>query len=61
VTQKALELWTTEICNAAFSSAFNFYVNEQMTFEQAKVFCAETIFENILRLSERYKLEDKHL
>jgi len=32
-----------------------------MTFEQAKIFCSETILSNILRFTEQYKLTDKDL
>jgi len=39
-TQSFLEKWFTETAFAAFSSSFNFYLSEEMTFEQAKVFCS---------------------
>lgn len=32
-----------------------------MTFEQTKVFCSETIIGNIIRLTEKYRLEESHM
>jgi hypothetical protein len=32
-----------------------------MSFEQAKIYCSENIFKNIVRLSEKYRLSDLEL
>jgi len=32
-----------------------------MTFEQAKIFCSETILANLLRFTEKYKLNEQQL
>jgi hypothetical protein len=32
-----------------------------MSYEQAKIYCSENIFKNIVRLSEKYRLSDKEL
>ena len=32
----------TDVCIATFSTSFHYYLTEQLTFEQTKVFCSET-------------------
>jgi hypothetical protein len=32
-----------------------------MSFEQAKIYCSENLFKNIVRLSEKYRLSDLEL
>jgi hypothetical protein len=32
-----------------------------MSFEQAKIYCSENIFKNIVRLSQKYRLSDLEL
>ena len=46
----------TDVCKTTFSTTFNYYYTEQLSYEQARIFCAETILTNIVKLTERMKL-----
>jgi hypothetical protein len=35
----SLEEWIGEVCRNVMSTTFNYYLNEDMTFDQAKVYC----------------------
>ena len=46
----------TDVCIATFSTSFHYYLTEQLTFEQTKVFCSENILRNMLQFTERFRL-----
>ena len=50
------EKWMTDVCIATFSTSFHYYLTEQLTFEQTKVFCSENILRNMLQFTERFRL-----
>ena len=43
----AIEEWIGDLCRNVVSTTFHHYLNGNMTFEQAKVFCCEEILKNI--------------
>ena len=52
----AIEEWIGDLCRSVVSTTFHHYLNGNMTFEQAKVFCCEEILKNISEFGERYEL-----
>ena len=53
-----MKRWVTEMWITVFSSSFHYYLTDQMTFEQTKVFCSESVLRNLLRLTQKYKLTE---
>jgi putative flippase GtrA len=43
------------------SIAFNYFSNDQFTYEQAKIYCSENILSNLAALVNRYKLTSAEL
>lgn len=68
ISNRALENWITEVCSKVFSTAFNYYAGEKMTYEQVRIFCSEGIVKNVLRMTEvhgltpaQIQLLDRHM
>ena len=58
----------TTVCKNTFSTTFNYYLTEQLNYEQARSFCSESILHNLIRLAEKVNLKssdikmlDKHI
>ena len=63
-----LKRWVSLMVVEVYSAAFHSYTKGDMRFEQAKVYCSENIFKNLVRLNQRYqfsaeefKLIDEHI
>jgi hypothetical protein len=61
VPESELKSWISEVVKATFSSAFNSYSRNEMTFEQTKIYCSENVFKNIARLSTQYRLSESEM
>ena len=58
----------TTVCKNTFSTTFNYYLTEQLNYEQTRSFCSESILHNLIRLAEKVNLKssdikmlDKHI
>lgn len=47
--------------NDVVSIAFNYYSNDELTYEQAKVYCSQNILSNIAALVAKYHLTSQEL
>lgn len=54
--QNTIEEWIGEVCRHVVSTTFNYYINEDMTFEQAKVYCCEEILKNVGAFAEKHDI-----
>lgn len=59
IEDKSLKRWTTSVFKTVFSTAFNAYSRNEMSFEQAKIYCSENIFKNLVSLNQRYSFSGK--
>jgi hypothetical protein len=59
ISKIELKKWTAKIMTTISSAAFHYLENNQMTFEQAKIYCSENIIKNIVLLGQKVVLTDK--
>jgi len=43
------------------SNAFNLFISEKLTYDQAKVSCSEGILRNLVLLAQKYELTREHI
>ena len=56
ISTHSLKLWTSNVVKTVSSSAFNSFAKGEMSFEQAKIYCSENIFKNIVLLNKKHQL-----
>ena len=56
ISAHALKLWISNVVKTVTSSAFHSFSKEEMSFEQAKIYCSENIFKNIALFSKKHQL-----
>ena len=63
IPMQELKAWISQVCTKVVSSAFNLLISDKLSYEQAKVFCSESILRNIVFLVEKYpyKLTNHHI
>jgi hypothetical protein len=54
-------MWITGVVKTVSSSAFNYFFKKEMNYEQAKIYCSENIFKNIVILSQKYNLRAEEI
>jgi Leu/Phe-tRNA-protein transferase len=54
-----LKKWIAEVVKTVYSSAFHYYTNGEMNFEQIKIYSSENILKNIVLLNKKRTLSPK--
>lgn len=54
--KETLKKWIEKMINDIVSIAFNYYSNDELTYEQAKVYCSQNILSNIAAFVAKYHL-----
>ena len=60
LSKEGLEKYLTSLCTVVWSKGFQFYSTNQLSFENTKVYCSQQMLQNLIKLSEAYKLQPYH-
>lgn len=59
IEETELKKWVSKVVKTISSASFHYFSKNEMSFEQAKVYCSENIFKNIVNLNKSYSLSSK--